>query len=942
MQHHDRPDIIALHTKIDNRIHNASEISEQRHIVDEAERLSSIPGRLQDALREAQKAVDYLDAYYLSEKAREMSVALSVAGLCEVKSGLGHASTVLGELRLAASDRDRAKEALLRGVDLTGSARARANWAAWLSAERDNWSEAYYLLEELMQEEDTNSEDMCRVARGWVALGELEKSEEAISLARQRGCSAGEANYHLGYAYENKYCLSLQKLNLDAGDLEAHSRAIYYYTMAVKRNGKKDARTRYRLALLSEETFFQRLMYRTAPVEDMVAQDGGEDDTSREARLEEERRAEKDIREVLYSHRRTVGAGKDSAAQLEALTLEHNKCVEEEDHGRAEEMQRLYSFKVAQLRARTGGLVRDLDLDVSLQHALLYYQEALQGEHECGAEVYVHMARVQRLLGDMEAALSTVMKCRKSFASDAGSMLYMCICKRPIQDGEECPNLYMELIMPVMDVLSSAVQLGAELPIGPLAETQMWHITNLDLVHTAVHMAQTSVDKKHPERAERLLRGIVQVLPEACRMLQPGSVAHRELVRHLETGRYIYLRALMSRDAHSEAFPVYDTLYEELMDAPPATGQIAELDKLVQVAMIGTKLRPHWSEGFYRLGHVAVMRVDRDLELLRSDKETQRRQLLTEAEGYLRQALVLEGAEDPMISRLVPYYREKASRRQRWQSDDERSETAEEEQQRWRGKAFLNRGTVGGRKAPIPPPRRRLPPRKRLVAGSGGSGMGAARKQLVEIAATPSMEPANNNAENEQVVSEVSSRHKPLEANPRSAETRTLLATVLQEQGLDKGAAEEIRMLYKEAKEIDPRNVEAHTGNGAIMDAGSLLDAALAISHFPDPESKPTFDDSFIHQEIVRLMLKHASTTGAAETFDHPQLAKSLSIVGSVMGLDSISDDLEKLAENGRWTICRQTVQAISAHKADGAALDVDLEIFLRSKGWCDPAEYAT
>ncbi|KAK3284942.1 hypothetical protein CYMTET_7431 [Cymbomonas tetramitiformis] len=272
MQHHDRPDIIALHTKIDNRIHNASEISEQRHIVHEAERLSIIPGRLQDALREAQKAVDYLDAYYLSEKAREMSLALSVAGLSEVKSGLGHASTVLGELRMAASDRDRAKEALLRGMDLTGSARARADWAAWLSAECDNWSEAYDLLEELMQEEDINSEDTCRVARGWVALGELEKSEEAISLARQRGCSAGEAYYHLGHAYENKYCLSLQKLNLDAGDLEAHSRAIHYYTLAVKRNGKNDARTRYRLALLSEETFFQRLMYRTAPVEAVVAQ----------------------------------------------------------------------------------------------------------------------------------------------------------------------------------------------------------------------------------------------------------------------------------------------------------------------------------------------------------------------------------------------------------------------------------------------------------------------------------------------------------------------------------------------------------------------------------------------------------------------------------------------------------------------------------------------
>ncbi|KAK3278090.1 hypothetical protein CYMTET_13946, partial [Cymbomonas tetramitiformis] len=436
------------------------------------------------------------------------------------------------------------------------------------------------------------------------------------------------------------------------------------------------------------------------------------------------------------------------------------------------------------------------------------------------------------------------------------------------------------------------------------------------------------------------------VLPEAACMLQPGSVAHRELVRHLETGRYIYLRALMSRDASSEAFPVYDTLYDELMDAPPATGQIAELDKLVQVAMIGTKLRPHWSEGFYRLGHVAVMRVDRDLELLRSDKEAQRRQLLTEAEGFLRQALLLEGAEDPMISRLVTYYREKESRRQRWQRDDERPDAAEQEQQRWRGKAFLNRGAAGGRKAPMPPPRRPPPPRKRLVAGSGGSGMGAAKKQLVETAPAPSMEATNdedftNAEENEQASSKVSSRHKPLEANPRSAETRTLLATVLQEQGLDKGAAEEIRMLYKEAKEIDPRNVEAHTGNGAIMDAGSLFDAALAMSHFPDPESKPTFDDSFIHQEIVRLMLKHASTTGAAETFDHPQLAKSLSIAGSVMGLESISDDLEKLAENGRWNICRQTVQAISAHKADGAN-DVDLEFFLRSKGWCDPAEYST
>jgi len=73
-----------------------------------------------------------------------------------------------------------------------------------------------------------------------------------------------------------------------------------------------------------------------------------------------------------------------------------------------------------------------------------------------------------------------------------------------------------------------------------------------------------------------------------------------------------------------------------------------------------------------------------------------------------------------------------------------------------------------------------------------------------------------------------------------------------------------------EARDIDHRNVDASVGIGQLLSAQDPLSAVEEMAKFPDPEGcgnpegtygKATFDDSFVHVEIARTLIKYATDT---------------------------------------------------------------------------------
>ncbi|KAK3266748.1 hypothetical protein CYMTET_24652 [Cymbomonas tetramitiformis] len=166
---------------------------------------------------------------------------------------------------------------------------------------------------------------------------------------------------------------------------------------------------------------------------------------------------------------------------------------------------------------------------------------------------------------------------------------------------------------------------------------------------------------------------------------------------------------------------------------------------------------------------------------------------------------------------------------------------------------------------------------------------------------------------------------------------RVDLARVLREQAQEGGMIDDVRAecirLYREAREVDERNVDACVGIGQLMLESDPSGAIAEMSKFPDPEGKPGFDDSFCHVEIIRAIIKHAQATKDKELFECEQMERSLIIAGKVMGWEGIDKWVEILDNRGKWDMLKRVYMEINADKG----LDEDMvKGFFTAKGW-DP-----
>ncbi|KAK3272451.1 hypothetical protein CYMTET_19250 [Cymbomonas tetramitiformis] len=170
--------------------------------------------------------------------------------------------------------------------------------------------------------------------------------------------------------------------------------------------------------------------------------------------------------------------------------------------------------------------------------------------------------------------------------------------------------------------------------------------------------------------------------------------------------------------------------------------------------------------------------------------------------------------------------------------------------------------------------------------------------------------------------------------NPRSADARLDLARVLCEfpGGLKSDAIrDEVKCLYRELRELEPRNVDASIGLGEVL-AGNdeLVEAIREMAAYPDAVGLPSFDDSFVHIEIIRLIMKLGGKDRNSPYFSSAQLKKSLVIAGKVMGFDGISKYVNTLDQFGRWDLLMEVYSAIN----DRPQNDKSMLDFFKAMGW--------
>ena len=192
-----------------------------------------------------------------------------------------------------------------------------------------------------------------------------------------------------------------------------------------------------------------------------------------------------------------------------------------------------------------------------------------------------------------------------------------------------------------------------------------------------------------------------------------------------------------------------------------------------------------------------------------------------------------------------------------------------------------------------------------------------------------------------------------------------------EEEERENRAVEEVCQLYREVTVMSPRNVDAVTGLAAMLEkkvkvkdtslSSPSFEAALAVlAAYPDPvanDGAGDFDDSFVHVEIIRLIVRAAeaeeksekklaaaakmngtSTTGAMTTgkrrsskewYELEQLEKSMVIAGRVMGMQGIEKWVEMLDGKGKWDCLMRIYAAVNKHLEPNM-----LQAHFQIKGW--------
>lgn len=156
--------------------------------------------------------------------------------------------------------------------------------------------------------------------------------------------------------------------------------------------------------------------------------------------------------------------------------------------------------------------------------------------------------------------------------------------------------------------------------------------------------------------------------------------------------------------------------------------------------------------------------------------------------------------------------------------------------------------------------------------------------------------------------------------NVPSYHPRLGLARVLARSGNDLGQSE---MFYQEVISMASDVHDAYIELGDILVKSNPMKAVEVYSKYPFPDPL-TYDDAYLHGEIVRLLMKQ-------EKFDDARLGTSMVALGRVMGLSVIEKYVEILDSKLKYSKLLMNIYA----EVNGKDVnDPDLQGFFKFKCW--------
>lgn len=162
---------------------------------------------------------------------------------------------------------------------------------------------------------------------------------------------------------------------------------------------------------------------------------------------------------------------------------------------------------------------------------------------------------------------------------------------------------------------------------------------------------------------------------------------------------------------------------------------------------------------------------------------------------------------------------------------------------------------------------------------------------------------------------------KEVKMNRPSHQARLGLARTLVKTEQDK-KLEEAQTLYKEVMMMSPNLHDAYIELGEMLHKRDPKGAVEVYAQFPfqDP---PTFDDAFLHGEIIRLVMK-------SEDYDNPCLASSMVAMGKALGIGVLEKQVAILENKFKSALLKSVYAGVHGKPVD----DPELQAFFKFKCW--------
>lgn len=159
------------------------------------------------------------------------------------------------------------------------------------------------------------------------------------------------------------------------------------------------------------------------------------------------------------------------------------------------------------------------------------------------------------------------------------------------------------------------------------------------------------------------------------------------------------------------------------------------------------------------------------------------------------------------------------------------------------------------------------------------------------------------------------------EVNKQSYHPRLGLARTLAKNS-DQKKQEESHGFYREVINMAPQVHDAYIELGEMLAKSDPVAAVDVYARFPfsDP---PTFDDAFLHGEIVRLLMK-------SESYDNPRLCTSLIAMGKALGIGVLEKQVSILEGKFQSKLLKQVYAGVHGKSLN----DPELQAFFKFKCW--------